>query len=262
MATTRLRGGRTTDDPRLGRVEPRDFRHVERYPLRALPTAERPTLVPVGIGVNWYEAFYPEKLIQRKNARGQLEWWVREGDLGRMVGGHALVLEPFASASATLRDNVEWWRWHNQVSEGICVSEMAVRLMALLNRKRYQPRPIYDWAQLHDYWAGEDYSGTSVDAGLACLRLNGAIPRKPREPHYIRKGEVTRDFVASEGISANRWATSIDEVFAVLGNPNAQSAAWLNSWGEDGYPWRVRVPRSVLARLHDENGEIGIVTDR
>jgi hypothetical protein len=258
MTTHRLKGGYDTEDPRLGRVPPAD-EHIRKYPLTALPETLWPTHQPVFIGVNWYQAFYANRLIQRKNARGRLEWWVREGDLGRVVGGHAIVLEPVAGPH---RDTTAWWEWHNQVSEGICVSEAAVRGMALLNRRRYQPRPLYDHAQTIDYWPGENYAGTSMDAGLATLRTRGAIPALRGERHEIRKGVIRRPFQMPEGISANRWALHIDEVMQVLGDPAAESATWLNSWGNVSYPQRVRVPRSVLERLHQEDGELGMVTDR
>jgi hypothetical protein len=38
----------------LGRRIPSDFKHVEKYPLSALPTSAQPSHVPVAIGVNWY----------------------------------------------------------------------------------------------------------------------------------------------------------------------------------------------------------------
>lgn len=257
---TRVRGGATVADPRLGRVSSPTREHEEAYPLRALSTALRPTHVPVGIGVNWYRNFYADRLIQRKGRNGRMEWWVREGDLGALLGGHAIALEPFP-ATGSLRDIVSWWYWHNQVSEGICVSEMTARLMAMYNRRRYQPRPVYDLAQLNDEWAGEAYEGTSVNAGLWVAKNHGMVPAKAREKHFILKGEVTRPFLPEHGIEAFRWALTDDEVFETLGNVNAEYATWLNSWGT-GYPHRVKVPRSVLVRLRAEDGEFGIVTDR
>lgn len=256
MAAVRLKGGNTAKDPKLGRVPPEDWRHVEKYPVAALSAQERPRGVPVGIGVNWYRNCYADRLVQ-KSVGGRTQWWMREDDLGALYGGHAVVLEAFDGP----KDIPGWYAWHDQVSEGICVSEMAVRMMAHLNRKRYQPRPVYDHAQTIDYWPGENYSGTSVDAGLATLRDLGAVPAKRGERHYIGRGEVTRPFQRSEGIAANRWARDDAEVFAALGSPDGEYAVLLNSWGRDGYPHRVRVPRSVIARWLAEDGEFGIVTD-
>jgi hypothetical protein len=258
---TRVRGGGAVADPRLGRVRTPHDEHIEAYPLRALPLTEQPRNSPVGIGVNWYRNFYADRLIQRAGRFGRIEWWVREGDLGSILGGHAITLEAFPGESA-VRDRTSWWEWHDQVSEGICVSEMAVRLMAHNNRRMYQPRPLYDVAQQNDEWAGEAYDGTSVNAGLWVLLHHGAIPRWGGERHFIQKGEVTRPFSSAEGISAFRWALDDNEVFRVLGNQDAEYAVWLNSWGRAHYPHRVKVPRSVIARLHAEDGEMGIITDR
>lgn len=259
MPTYVMRGGYTADDPRLGRVPPENFVHMDKYPLRALPATERPTAVPVFIGINWYSGLYASGLMERLDKFGRTEWWVRDGDIGRLVGGHALVLEPF---TGPYRDELGWWSWHDQVREGICVSEASVRGMALYNRKRYQPRPVYDYAQTIDEWAGEDYEGTSMDAGLATLRTRGAVPALRAEAHKVERGAVSRPFVEAEGLTANRWVRDADEVFEVLGRPDAEYAVWLNSWGRSGYPHRVKVPRSVIARLHGEDGEFGVGTDR
>lgn len=236
----------------LGRRPPTDFRHVEKYPLRALPTTEQPARAPVLMGVNWYRNFdHPAK-----DSRGR--WWIGLGDLGRLRGGHATVLKPKGMV-----DPVSWWEWHDQISEGICVSEAVARCMALLNRKRYQPRPLYDWAQENDEWDGAEpsYAGTSVRAGLDCARTQGMVLAKRGELHVVKKGLITRAFVAEHGISANRWATTVDEVFAALGYEGASAVPMLNSWGK-GYPHVVLVPDAVVDRLLREDGEFGIVTDR
>lgn len=230
----------------LGRLEPTDWAHVDKYPLSAVP---QPRGVPVIIGVNWYDNFdYPEQ-----DSRGR--WWVGRGELGPVRGGHAVVLKPFYVV-----DPVSWWLWHNQVSEGICVSEAVVRAMALLNRKRYQPRPVYDWAQRNDEWPGTDYEGTSVRAGLDCARTQGLVPALRREPHFTSMS-VGRSFNYQEGIAANRWATSVDEVLGVLDARGRDYVPLLNSWGRD-YPHIVYMPAATLDRLRRENGEVGLVTDR
>ena len=69
---------------------------------------------------------------------------------------------------------------------------------------------------------------------------------------------------ASQGISAYRWAQTVDEVHGVLGNEKADqlgAVPVLNSWGDD-YPERVWMPDDVLDRLMKEQGEIAIPTDR
>ena len=68
----------------------------------------------------------------------------------------------------------------------------------------------------------------------------------------------------SQGISVFRWAQSVDDVHAVLGNPRADelgAVPILNSWGAD-YPARVWMPDDVFDRLMREDGEVAIPTDR
>lgn len=236
----------------LGRRPPTDFEHVEKYPLRALAAAERPKRAPVLAGVNWYSNFdSPEQ-------DSQGHWWIgRRPDLGRQRGGHAVVLPPVGISEPS-----SWWRWFDQISEGICVAEAISRAMALLNRKRYQPRPLYDWAQENDEWQGSDYHGTSVRAGLDCARVMGMVPALRGEAHAVRRGVIDRPFVVEDGISANRWATSVEEVTEALGSsPDRGWVAIANSWGES-YPRRVRMTLATVARLLAEDGEFGLVTDR
>lgn len=237
----------------LGRRVPTDWKHVEKYPLQALAAPEQPSKVPVVMGVNWYANFdRPEQ-----DERGR--WWIgRDPNLGHIRGGHAVTLKPRG-----VDDPEGWWLWYNQVSEGICVSEAVARCMSLLNRKRYQPRPCYDWAQNNDEWQGAepDYSGTSVRAGLDYARTLGMVPAKRGEPHFVLKHQVNRVPLPEHGISANRWATSVDEVLHALGHPDRDYVDMLNSWGS-GYPHVVRIPADTLDRLLREDGEFGIVTDR
>lgn len=232
----------------LGRVAPPDFDHVTKYPLTALDAA--PTKVPVIAGTNWYEAF------DRPERDAQGHYWVGRGDLGRTRGGHAYTLLPTG-----VHDPEAWWAWHDQISEGICVSVAVARTMALLNRKRFQPRPLYDVAQTIDEWPTEDYSGTSVRAGLDVARTQGLVPARRREPMRVLKGEITRPPDPADGIAANRWITSMDDLEQVLGHPGRGYVIFTNSWGRD-YPRRVRMSLEVVDRLWREDGEYGVVTDR
>ncbi len=133
--------------------------------------------------------------------------------------------------------------------------------MSLLNRKRYQPRPLYDAAQLIDGWPGEAYDGTSVSAGLDIARMHGLVPATSREAHIIGKNEVMRLPIAGDGIAANRWALNMDDVLGVLGRANQEAIPFLNSWGTR-YPHITWMPVEVHARLMGEDGEYGIITDR
>src|SRR4051794_32441918 len=204
---------------------------------------EQPTYVPVVIGVNWYSAFdHPQQ-----DSRGL--WWIaRDGNLGTIRGGHCVCLRP-----AGVPDYTSWWRAYDQGREGACVGFGCSRMSSLTNRRLYDAAWLYHEARKVDEWPGEDYDGTSVRAGLDVLRTVG-------HRRVLRGKTGPADF--TEGISANRWATSVDDVMRALGREGDDAAPLLNSWGKDGYPHSVWVPVSVLERLLAEDGEFGIPTDR
>ena len=227
----------------LGRREPTDSEHVDRYPLRALAAEERPACVPMAIGVNWYSEF--DHPVKGKDGRWRV---AQDGRLTRIRGGHCLCLAP-----ADYHDPISWWLYYNQGDEGACVGFGCSRMMSLLNRQRYDARWLYRQAQLVDDW--EDTppeEGTSVRAGLDILRKIG---------HRRVRGFRVSEPNPTDGIAANRWATDIDDVLATIGRSGADEIPWLNSWGKD-YPHLVWVPTEVHARLLREDGEYGVVTDR
>lgn len=236
----------------LGRREPTDFEHVSRWPLTV--TTQPLIPVPVVMGVNWYVE------LDRPYQDRQGIWWAaRNGNLTNVRGGHSFCLE-----AHNMRDSVANWRWFNQVSEGICVSEAWARCMALLNRKRFQPRPFYDVCQQRDeYPDTPPEEGTSVRAGGDVARTVGLWPAEPREDHWYSDTQVdaSRQPDPAAGITANRWAKNADDVLAALGTPSRDWVTILNSWGLD-YPHRVRLPASVLDRLILESGEAALPTDR
>lgn len=222
----------------LGRREPTDWEHVERYPLRAL--AETPTRVPVVIGVNWYTAM---DAPAERNGR----WWLDEArDLGTVRGGHCVCLRPYG-----VTDAAGWWDFYDQGQEGACVGFGWSRAMSLLNRKRYAAEWLYHQAQLADEWASTPpEEGTSVRAGGDVLRSAG----------HMVAGQLAP--AAGEGISAFRWATTADEIVAALGFPaSATHVPLLNSWGR-GYPRTTWTSVELLARLLHEEGEFAVPTDR
>lgn len=206
--------------------------------------------VPVIIGVNWYVEFdRPEK-----DSHGH--WWVaRDGQLTRIRGGHCVVLPPVGA-----RDPESWWAWFNQQNEGICVSEGSTRGQGLLNRVRYQPRWLYDRCKERDGIPNEE--GTFVRTAGDVMRELGLVKAKPREQQILEAHALDdRQPDPSAGISANRWATSIDDILATIGAPSGRDyVEFENSWGKD-YPRKVRVPATVVERLRNEDGEFMIVTD-
>lgn len=220
----------------LGRREPGDWRHVERYGLADAPPSEP---VPVVLGINWYDSFfYPQQ-----DTTG--EYWIGRGaDPGRRAGGHAICAKPVRSP-----DLWRWWRWYQQGLTSGCCGFSASRMMSHLNSRVYSGPWLYWRARLIDEWPGEKDDGTSVRATCEVLRTKGAKPR--RQPASLE-----------DGIAAYRWATSWDEVRATLGIPADRAGVpLLNSWGRQ-YPHIVRLDDAMGARLLAENGEAAVPTDR
>ena len=225
----------------LGRLVPPDWRHVENFPLTAATFPTRPT--PVVIGVNWYDEFdNPEQDRQGHN------WVARDGHLTKVRAGHCVCLKPRGAV-----DLDTWWGYYNQHQEGACVGMGVSRLASHLNHKIYDAFWLYHEAQKVDERPGENYEGTTVRAGLDILRKRGH--------RVVTDGVAARPDIA-EGIIANRWAHSVDEVLQVLGYDGLDYVDILNSWGKDDYPHLVRMPAGVLDRLRTEEGEFGLVTDR
>jgi len=248
------------EDDRLGRFIPDDWGHVEKYPLAALAAEARPARVPVVIGVNWYAEFYDP---ERDEATG--EYFVaRSGasSLTRIRGGHCVCLEPGGEP-----DPEAWWEFYDQGREGACVGFGWSRCMSILNQELYAARWLWDQSKKRDQWPetnpGDD-DGTSVRAAAEVLAELGHVGW---QGGYADDDHVERDTYApvpDYGISRFRWARSVDEVHAVLGNDRADelgAVPILNSWGR-GYPHRTWLPDDVLERLMDEQGEVAIPTDR
>jgi len=235
----------------LGRRAPTDFEHVERYSLLAAPAPlARPT--PVVMGTMWpVEADTPER-----DSHG-VAWIGRRGWSGRSRGGHSYCLE-----AHNMQDSAANWDWWDQISEGICVSEAITRCAALLFRRRFQPRPLYDLAQQRDEFADTPpEEGTSVRAGFDVWRTEGLVRARRGEDHWESAAEVDRGrpFDPELRLRENRWATSADEVLEALGTPGRDWVTVLNSWGRDGYPHRTRMPAERLDELIVRyDGEAGI----
>jgi hypothetical protein len=230
--------------PPLDRLIPTDFRHIAKYPLQAAPALyDRP--VPVIAGTNWY-GWMSEPRYDPSDRR----WWIGRGitDWGRVEGGHCYVLKPEGVADLT-----SWWSWYDQGVEGKCVGFGCARAMTLVDRVKIDPHRIYTEAQKIDEWEGEDYSGTSVRAGLDILRRDGAAAVRGR-----KVGIPT----LLHGVKANRWATTVDELYAVLDSPRLErqgAVALLNSWGR-GYPHITYLAAERMQRLLDEYGEASCFT--
>jgi len=232
------------ETPKLGLRPPSDDRHLRRWSLTAATLPSSPTAV--GIGINWYLGFSPGSLVM-------VDGWPHfppPGRWGRVLGGHATTLKPLS-----LRDNLTWWTYYDQ-QRNDCVGYTAARMSSLHNGEKYRGDLIYDRALTIDEFPGTADAGTSLRAGMDVLRIYGP---------YDKRGQVDYE----DGIVANRWATSIEDVAWCL-DPisqgkrvlNAGYVTMLQSWGTS-YPHYVRIPLEYLERLvFQEHGEATVVTDR
>lgn len=240
----------------LGRRVPTDFTHIDKFPLSALASIEIPKAVPVTLGINWYSAFdNPQK------SNGY--WFIgKDGNLGSIRGGHCVCLKPDA-----IQDPTAWWTWYDQGSEGACEGFGHSRMMSLLNRRKYNPRWLWDQAKLIDEWPdtnpGDD-NGTSSRAACEVLRSKGHVRWAANQASLSYQARDTLQPIEADGISVYRWATTVDEVRTVLASPRhdtLQAVPLLNSWGRS-YPHLVWLPYKALERLISENGEIALIADR
>lgn len=229
----------------LGRRPPTDDLHIQKYGLTLQTVPDKPT--PVVLGINWYQSFFePEELT----VNGRKQYWIGRGtDWGSVAGGHAIAVKP-----DDLTDTVGWWKFFDQGDAPSCVGFSTSRMMALLNRRRYDATWLYHRAQdAYDEWPGNDYDGTSVRAGMDVLRTEG---------HRRKLGPFSLPVDINNGISANYWATNVIEVLACLHNDaNVDSVTLLQSWGTS-WPHYVHLPLAALERLLREDGEATIAVDR
>lgn len=240
----------------LGRREPTDWKHVEKYGLVG-PLQEAPLTVEDALPLS-----YGLRILYDQGAEG------------------ACVGYGWSWAMSILNTTHDW----------------------KLTTARYDPRWLYQQAQLIDEWPETPpEEGTSVRAGGDILRNLGhvrMIKGHPSPPN------------PNEGIAANRWATSVDEMRACIAHgvpvvigvnwyrnfsnpeplPRGKVQEWwigrgdlgridgghcicvygasdkrqafkaVNNWGPQ-WPL-VWIPYDVMARLIREDGEVAVIVDR
>lgn len=249
----------------LGRVKPPDWEHLEKYPLTADTTPTKN--VPGVMGIDWFSVFdHPVRDHAGK-------WWIgvdesfkelppARVEASGLRGGHAICSKPRGATDPT-----SWWEFYDQDEQGLvvaikspypwkrggCTGFSTARLLAQLNRRRYDPYHLYLEAQKIDAWGGEEYEGSSVRAALDVARTTG--------PRPIVRGS-SRPPSAADGIQANRWARDAQDFAAAQGYQGVDFVDLLQSWGRPGYPHIVRLPLGIVEWLRTRDGELGIVTDR
>lgn len=95
---------------------------------------------------------------------------------------------------------------YDQGTVGACVGFSCSWAMSILHRKRYDAMRLYTEAQRLDEWPETPpEEGSSVRAGYDVLRTVG---------HWRVWAQRTRPVELDEGIAANKWAITVDEVRA------------------------------------------------
>lgn len=251
----------------LGRRVPTDFKHVEKYPLRALA----PTL-PLAVNKTLALPFW--------------HWSHDQGSEGACVGFGTSMMLAILNTAQNKRAGVRpqtvrydpWWLWD-------------------------RAKEIDEWP---DTAPGDD-NGTSVRAACDIAKERGLVRYKFASnllSHVLNDPTVQPK--PEEGIATYRWATDIDLMRAALhaGVPISIGVNWYasfdrpetvngeqwigrgdlgairgghcvciygasdrrqafrvkNSWGK-GYPL-VWLPYSTMGRLLREDGEAALITDR
>jgi len=242
----------------LGYQKPQDRSHIEKFPLSALKREAFPR-TPMAMGIDWYSNFDTPKPVQFGSIT---RYFVGQGRLGSIRGGHCVCIK-----SGNLSDRLQWWDFYDQGSEGACVGFGSSRMMTLLNRTRYNARWLWDEAKLIDEWPdtnpGDD-EGTSVHAAADVLNQKGHVPWASSMTNldYVARDQLTPN--PSAGISAFRWAASVDEIRDVLQSPlndQLQAIPFLNSWGRY-YPHITWMGYDVVEKLIADEGEFLVPVDR
>lgn len=225
------------DPGKLGWMPPKNRDHEKTYAIAlAMPQGN----CPVVVGMNWYTSF------DRPMRDVDGHWWIGEqSNWGSIRGGHCVCLRPPA-----VPDLIGAHLYWNQGVEGACVGFGVSRAASLYNRRLYDGFGLYRAAKTRDEWAGESYDGTSVNAGLRTLQIDGAWRATPTGTRASYK----------DGCTSFLWARTIDDVMGAL-KSNEPFVRILNSWGLN-YPAEVRLSLESLERLINEHAEAGVPIDR
>lgn len=172
----------------------------------------------------------------------------------------------FKAAYPQTVTNAEWmmrlptWHWtHDQGNEGSCVGHGVAMQQSIINKRqnrlaslllkdpRYDTIDIWNQAKMIDEWPdtnpGDD-NGTSVHAGEDVMLTIGPRPVDAMELNNLVPqpvGEKPRD--STQGISAVRWASSVDEIRTamMLPSPVTIGINWYSNFDHpvhvDPYKW-------------------------
>lgn len=134
-----------------------------------------------------------------------------------------------------LPDLRTYWSRYDQGAEGACVGFGSSWAMTILNRKAYAARTLYLEAQKVDEWGDTPpEEGTSVRAAMDVLRHVGHW-RSVYNRRTKRYDQTAPDI--NEGIEANQWATTVDELRACIkaGTPIVIGVNWYSNFDQPQY---------------------------
>lgn len=173
-----------------------------------------------------------------------------------------------------------WWDdgwWGDQGNTSECVAfawEHWLDDGPVLHAQRplYNPHTIYDLAQQHDEWPGENYEGTSVRGGAKAVTLLGSISEyrwaftlNDITQTILQLGPVVVGtnwynnmftpnlcgFISPGGGIAGGHAYVLNGVNIVLRKFRMKNS-WGRAWGRKGHAW---INFSDMDRLLSEDGE-------
>jgi len=233
----------------LGRVYPAHFDHVEAYPLDL--AVATPKVQPLAPGTNWYSGFDAPV----KGSDGKYRWPSKK--LGTIRGGHDYCICP---PSMLHLDTPAFRTFYNQLREPACEGFGHGRRYSLIYGVTFDPLHLYDDARRAEdtYPSGEGSTNDAVCKALAKWGIHEQIGPKVAE----RVALVKDDEKVTKTISSYKWATSVDQILAVLGITDGGEIPMLQSWGPKDYPNVTYVDPAVMERLMREGGECDVLVDR
>jgi hypothetical protein len=230
------------------------------------------------------EPVVPRKIARPKNPRRLLDWQPLHDPRSREFPAVELVEAPTV-------DDVRWrnGRVLDQGAEGSCVGHGCVGCIGAepvpAPRARVSHAEAVRWyerAQRLDEWPGDDYSGTSVNAGMKVGRAFGWWDgwRWAFGVDDMRQAIQLGPLVVGVPWRSGMYATGPDGLVTtegsevgghcllVIGWSRAFSTYgpgfwWLNSWGLDyGIRGAGFVPEETMAGLVEDVGEVAVPVGR
>lgn len=232
----------------LGGNLPPDRDHISAYPLRTIDRSKVGVGLPVVLGIPWYTGFDTPVAGSSDDC-----YYLPTRSLGKIRGYHCICAEPNNPA---MRDEAAWWPFYNQGETPACEGFGHARRASLMTRNVYNAPHLYNDARRME-GTFPDGEGSTNRAACEALKRWGVHVAGPLQE--VSSLEPLEPETLS--ISAFRWATTADQVLAVLGYATGSTIPLLQSWGT-GYPQRVQLAPETLETLLQQEGEADVETNR